>query len=1027
MTLELDDFEAFFDEVYSPCTKACPESCGEHGKRPQPFEWQKEYVRQVAADGVWADLDIPTGLGKTSLIDIWTFLLAWQLSREESRTVPLRLFFVVDRRLVVDQAHDHARRLADRLARAEEGSVLAMVASALCKGRDDGGPLDVVRMRGGVDWASRWLDSPAQPAVVTATVDQYGSRLLFRGYHTSARMRPIDAALCGTDALLAVDEAHIALPLLTTASDCAAYQAAAPTPALADRAVKVVSLSATARTTPDRPSFGLPAADWEHPTAEPRLRVKRQVTTIDAAGVSKTAADAFATAAGAAVDALLKVVERPVIGVVANTIPAARAAHQRLAGRSDLDTLLLTGRCRPAEREQLLDSPPLRELTGGRVPHRERPLVVVATQTVEVGWDVSFAGLCTEVASLDSLVQRLGRVDRRGELARAPVAVVRCHAPKRGDEHTIPVYGAAAARTWEWLISRPSTPPTVGTADKELAQNLASSQLVLNPATIPGLLGDLEEADREALSSPTPPTPRVHATLLDSFARTQPAPYGRFDQDLAPLLHGATTAEADVQVAWRADLPPAAELNRTVMPPPHAQEMVSLPASYLRRFLSGQRISALSDLEGKDEVEAGRGRLPCEVVRWHPRDSGHDDQPWEVITDLSGIVPGGTYLLPAAAGGHDEFGFTGRLGTGGRVPDLGDFPPRASRATTRLDARVLASQINADETEQEAMRTAIAVAARQLTSGTDDEGEEISPAAVIDALLALLLEATRAERARPVRSIQRLAERLRHLKKVPSWEISTPRPRTAAAQIVIDGPDRLLLTAPLAGKQGGERLAGISDDGPDTSSLTVEVPLSKHSTAVAKRAHHFADLLGLPKTLATALQQAAEAHDCGKAHPRFQCMLCGGDALMAESLEAPLAKSTTTHTDRATRRRAARLANWPQALRHEALSAAAVRTWLATTPPTALGTDHELITHLVAAHHGHARPLLPPVTDPDPVEVTCTMPDGQTVTVNSSTMGTDWSGHARFTALNHRYGPWGLALLETIIRLADMACSEEGT
>lgn len=30
-----------------------------------------------------------------------------------------------------------------------------------------------------------------------------------------------------------------------------------------------------------------------------------------------------------------------------------------------------------------------------------------------------------------------------------------------------------------------------------------------------------------------------------------------------------------------------------------------------------------------------------------------------------------------------------------------------------------------------------------------------------------------------------------------------------------------------------------------------------------------------------------------------------------------------------------------------------------------------------------------------------------------------------FTTLNRRYGPWGLALLEALVRLADMACSEE--
>ncbi|ANZ13462.1 hypothetical protein O1L44_30545 [Streptomyces noursei] len=105
----------------------------------------------------------------------------------------------------------------------------------------------------------------------------------------------------------------------------------------------------------------------------------------------------------------------------------------------------------------------------------------------------------------------------------------------------------------------------------------------------------------------------------------------------------------------------------------------------------------------------------------------------------------------------------------------------------------------------------------------------------------------------------------------------------------------------------------------------------------------------------------------------------------------------------------------------------AVAAWLTTNPPHTDGQDEELLVHLVASHHGHARPLLPPVPDPDPVEVTCTMPDQQQVTISSAAMGVDWDGPDRFAALNRRYGPWGLALLEATVRLADMACSEEGT
>jgi hypothetical protein len=38
-----------------------------------------------------------------------------------------------------------------------------------------------------------------------------------------------------------------------------------------------------------------------------------------------------------------------------------------------------------------------------------------------------------------------------------------------------------------------------------------------------------------------------------------------------------------------------------------------------------------------------------------------------------------------------------------------------------------------------------------------------------------------------------------------------------------------------------------------------------------------------------------------------------------------------------------------------------------------------------------------------------------------------WDAPGRLQRLNQRYGPWGLAFLESIVRLADIECSEQGT
>ena len=67
---------------------------------------------EVLADGRWPDLiDVPTGLGKTSMLDVAVFVAAATAHLPGERGLGRRrCFFVVDRRIVVDEAYDHARR-----------------------------------------------------------------------------------------------------------------------------------------------------------------------------------------------------------------------------------------------------------------------------------------------------------------------------------------------------------------------------------------------------------------------------------------------------------------------------------------------------------------------------------------------------------------------------------------------------------------------------------------------------------------------------------------------------------------------------------------------------------------------------------------------------------------------------------------------------------------------------------------------------------------------------------------------------
>jgi CRISPR-associated endonuclease/helicase Cas3 len=116
--------------------------------------------------------------------------------------------------------------------------------------------------------------------------------------------------------------------------------------------------------------------------------------------------------------------------VCCNTVKRAQAAyemlHKRLEGK--VEVLLLHGRFNGKDRlkkEQIV-----REATGSRSTER-RPIVLVATQVVEVSLDIDLDVIYTDPAPLEALLQRFGRINRRRLKEAVPVCVFREPVPER--------------------------------------------------------------------------------------------------------------------------------------------------------------------------------------------------------------------------------------------------------------------------------------------------------------------------------------------------------------------------------------------------------------------------------------------------------------------------------------------------------------------------------------------------------------------------------------------------------------------
>ena len=970
------EFERFFTEV----------------KGVEPFPWQVRLAEMLGSGEIPDQIDVPTGLGKTAVIVPWVYALAEELERDagRGRSLPLRLFYVVDRRLIVDSTYDFAAGLARQLSAAEgDGSVSRRVARALRRFAGEGAvPLEVVRMRGGTTWDWRWVSRPHQPAIVVCTVDQFGSRLLFRGYGVRPRILPMNAALCGSDGWLVIDEAHIAEPLRRTVEAVTELQRASSSMPL--RGLRVTLMSATQRSgvaggkvlkadasteaVGDSPSARVARKrlSVEKPAELTKLEVKKRGAALFrelGENLGKAALEAFATKAGR-------------FAVLCNTVQAARAAFETVErGRTDGTDggpLLLTGRVREFERNRIARVAVARFGTEARATTAAVTAeILVATQTVEVGADLDFDAIVTECAPLTSLVQRFGRVHRLGEEYPSSSLVVYCPQAHEQD----PIYGVATSATWR-LLEQVAENGRVDFSREGVDELRALAEPEVDPAA--------------------PDVPVLLGAHVERWARTSPAPLA--DQPVDPFLHGFEQGGSPmVSVAWRA-IPPEADSAEAWtrwldMTPLREWETVAVPLGELRAFLQGKApTSVSSDVELGYEEETDQRSEAVRSVR--AALLGEGDEPLRLVESADEVRPNATVVIASSEGGYDRWGWTGQREENPRpVPDVADLAPSRRRRSVRVAPSIAASH---EPDAQKAIDEAWAEFSEENLQETLPRVLERFAELVNGPLGELYREAAAGLREN-------------------TWQAILPERDDEGGWTLTEKGRPVVRLVELAA--GTDVAADQSDEDEISTSLTGRrrATLVEHGERVGALAREFAERLGLAPELARAVELAGRWHDLGKADPRFQVSLYGGDQLAAVTGEL-LAKSGLDPRDSAARQ-AHRLSGLPRRFRHEAVSGRLVRQLAALRPDLLADVDLELVHHLVVAHHGYGRPLLPPVEDAGAPPVAVTV-EGTVVEASPARLQVDWEHPAVFERLNDRYGWWGLAMLETIVRLADMLDSE---
>lgn len=506
-----------------------------HACDHQPYDYQ----RQLAAED-WPDLlDIPTGLGKTAAVTLaWTFKRGWGIAdeRQPDTRTPRRLVWCLPMRVLVEQTHSAVTQWLDRLGILGNAGDKNKVAVHLLMGGEDG-------MRG-------WAQHPEQDQIIIGTQDMLLSRALMRGYGMSRYQWPMDYALLHNDALWIFDEIQLMGAGLPTSTQLEAFRRSLPL------AHSSRSLWASATLNPKwldtvdfRPhleklkTLSLSQADHNNPHVRKRLSATKHLKICDVTPLGAKKDDQKTYLKKLATEILNAHAGGGSTLAILNTVDRAQQLTEALQKTDKtIAVLLVHSRFRAAERKQLNQR--LHSLK------KDDKLIIVATQAIEAGVDISAARLYTELAPWSSLVQRFGRCNRGGEFERASI-----HWIDLLDDKLAPPYS-------------PST--------------LSSAREKLNG------LSSASSSDLPLTDEARPQSPVLRRRDLLGLFDTDPDLSG-FDVDISSYIRD-TDGAPSLQVFWR-DL---STLTKD-QPAPHRDELCPISIGQIKDHLGKDKTAHLWD------------------------------------------------------------------------------------------------------------------------------------------------------------------------------------------------------------------------------------------------------------------------------------------------------------------------------------------------------------------------------------------------------------------------------------------------
>lgn len=470
----------------------------------EPLPWQSRLYDRLLAGDIPSTCDIPTGLGKTMVIPIWLIALKHQQMAGQG-TLPRRLVYIINRRTVVDQATEVVEEIRDKWT----------------------DPPAISTLRGELADNGEWRKDPSVPSIIVGTIDMVGSKLLFNGYGDGRYGRVHHAGLVGQDTLWVHDEAHIT-PAFSALLHCIANEQKDCL-----RPIHVMELTATPRS--DHDVLGLEDDDLDHPIVHERITAEKIVKLHEVEKSKKGARIVELARRHASAKVLIYVQTPREVKDIANKLRIEIDKEQRGLAKSrgkkykkpdswDHRIAILNGRMRGYERDKMAAGNKVYRKFLDSESSVDDSIYLVCTSAGEVGIDIDADHMVCDMSPMDSLIQRLGRVNRRGG-KQAQVDIVYAEE----EEKTPSKVTCDILKSWGEFNGSPD----------ELRNRLPK-------------LTDTDTKLDDAFSSTAKPPP-LDDIILDEWSMTSVRDIPS-RQNVQQYLHGKEPYIPMVHVAWRQEI-----------------------------------------------------------------------------------------------------------------------------------------------------------------------------------------------------------------------------------------------------------------------------------------------------------------------------------------------------------------------------------------------------------------------------------------------------------------------------------------